>query len=234
MHQHVESEGNEEINFELTKFDAEELRLDHEQEEFKRYEESYREQQEKLNQAASVENAATVDEVDTYFASALEFMYSQDSGFGGEMAFGSLNREQQEKVLKDSWVRREKEFFGEEPETLQEVEEESSDDIDRDSTIDERRKELNQKQQRVDELQEKIIDKMAVGAEATPGGYEDFEKCIKFFETKADQAEGDTGLSDKEAEEIDRFISKYENAAAITQVLWQLYFLKLEMQSEVA
>ena len=42
VHQHIDSDrGNEEINFELTKFDAEELRA---QEDYKEYEESYRQQ----------------------------------------------------------------------------------------------------------------------------------------------------------------------------------------------
>ena len=70
---------------------------------------------------------------------------------------------------------------------------------------------------------------MSVGAEVTPGGSEAFDQCCKFFAEKAEQADE---LGDNEAEEIDEFISRYENAAAITQVLWQLYFLKLEMESE--
>lgn len=75
----------------MTKFDAEELRI---QEEYKEYEKSYKEQQDRLNAQQSEKHNNSVDEVDTYFASALEFMYSQDSGFTGEQAFGSLNREQ--------------------------------------------------------------------------------------------------------------------------------------------
>ena len=67
-----------------------------------------------------------------------------------------------------------------------------------------------------------------MGAEVTPGGAEAFDKCRKFFAEKAEHDE----LGDEEAEEIDEFISRYDNAAAITQVLWQLYFLKLEMESE--
>lgn len=82
--------------------------------------------------------------------------------------------------------------------------------------MDEARKEIHEKQKRVNELQSKLDSKMDAGAAVTPGGREDFEKCVEFFETKADQAEGDAGLGDKEAEEIDRFISKYDNAAAIT------------------
>lgn len=94
------------------------------------------------------------------------------------MAFGSLDRAQQEKVLQDSWVRREKEFFGDEEQALQEVEEESSDDIDRESTIDEARKEVLMKQNRVNELLQKLETKMDAGASVTPGGRADFERCV--------------------------------------------------------
>ena len=74
---------------------------------------------------------------DSYFASAIEFIYSQDSG---EMAFGSMNRKEQERLLQQSWVQREKEFYGDDQNQVidetPEMEEdaESSDDIDRGST----------------------------------------------------------------------------------------------------
>ena len=68
-----------------------------------------------------------------------------------------------------------------------------------------------------------------MGADVTPGGAEAFDQCCVFFAEKAEQADE---LGDKEAEEIDQFISRYDNSAAITQVLWQLYFLKLELESE--
>ena len=63
----------------------------------------------------------------------------------------------------------------------------------------------------------KIKSKMATGADVTPGGAEAFEKCCVFFAEKAEQADE---LGDQEAEEIDEFISAYDHAAAITQVLW--------------
>lgn len=113
-----------------------------------------------------------------------------------------------------------------------EDEEVSSDDIEREG--DDEREELRKKQARVDELQAKIDAKFKAGTEVTPGGKVDFEACIAFFDEKAEQAQNEEGLGDKEAEEIDYFISRYENSAAITQVLWQLYFLKLELQSEQA
>ena len=56
-----------------------------------------------------------------------------------------------------------------------------------------------------------------MGAEVTPGGADAFEKCRTFFAEKAEQADE---LGDSEAEEIDEFISKYDNSAIITQVLW--------------
>ena len=59
----------------------------------------------------------------------------------------------------------------------------------------------------------KIDSKKRVGAEVTPGGTDAFEKCCKFFAEKAEQADE---LGDQEAEEIDDFISKYDNSAAIT------------------
>jgi len=71
--------------------------------------------------------------------------------------------------------------------------------------------------------------KLTMGAEVTPGGEEAFEQCCTFFAEKAEQADE---LGDREAEEIDEFISRYDNSAQITQVLWQLYFLRLEMDSE--
>ena len=89
--------------------------------------------------------------------------------------------------------------------------------------------ELNEKKYRIQELEYKIQSKQRMGAEVTPGGADAFEKCCTFFVQKAEQADE---LGDSEAEEIDEFISKYDNAAAITQVLWQLYFLQLEMESE--
>ena len=70
--------------------------------------------------------------------------------------------------------------------------------------------------QRLTELRIKIDLKMKTGAQSTPGGATDFQACLDFFEIKA----SDDGLGDKEAEEIDEFISQYENSTAITQVLW--------------
>ena len=70
--------------------------------------------------------------------------------------------------------------------------------------------------QRISELKIKINLKMKVGAQSTAGGATDFQACLDFFEIKA----SDEGLGDKEAEEIDEFITQYDNSAAITQVLW--------------
>lgn len=82
---------------------------------------------------------------------------------------------------------------------------------------------------RISELELKLKAKLAMGAEVTPGGKQAFEDCCSFFAAKAEQADE---LGDKEAEEIDEFISRYDNSPQITQVLWQLYFLRLEMESE--
>lgn len=68
-----------------------------------------------------------------------------------------------------------------------------------------------------------------MGADLTPEGANGFQKCCDFFEQKVEQTEE---LGDSEAHDIDEFISKYENSAQITQILWQLYYLKLELESE--
>ena len=73
--------------------------------------------------------------------------------------------------------------------------------------------EQKEKKYRIQELEAKIKSKMSMGAEVTAGGAEAFEKCCVFFAEKAEQADE---LGDKEAEEIDDFISRYENSAAIT------------------
>ena len=49
-------------------------------------------------------------ENDPYLASALEFMYSEDT----EEDFGTMGRQQQEALLKKTWLEREKQFYGEE------------------------------------------------------------------------------------------------------------------------
>lgn len=49
-------------------------------------------------------------ETDPYLASALEFMYSEDT----EDDFNEMDQEQQEAYLKKTWIDREKEFYGEE------------------------------------------------------------------------------------------------------------------------
>jgi hypothetical protein len=72
---------------------------------------------------------------------------------------------------------------------------------------------------------------MDLGAEVTKGGLAEFQKCCQFFSQKADKTD-DLGLGDQDAAEIDEFIGRYENSAQITQVLWQLYYLKLEIESE--
>lgn len=56
-----------------------------------------------------------------------------------------------------------------------------------------------------------------MGADITPEGAVGFEKCCSFFEHKVEQTEE---LGDSEAHDIDQFISKYENSAQITQILW--------------
>ena len=49
-----------------------------------------------------------------------------------------------------------------------------------------------------------------MGADVTPGGQPEFEQCCSFFTQKANQADE---LGDKEAQEIEQFIGKYENSA---------------------
>jgi len=49
-------------------------------------------------------------ESDPYLASAIEFMYSEDT----EEDFNTLGRQQQEELLKKTWMEREKQFYGEE------------------------------------------------------------------------------------------------------------------------
>lgn len=49
-------------------------------------------------------------ESDPYLASAIEFMYSEDT----EDDFNTLGRKQQEELLKKTWMEREKQFYGEE------------------------------------------------------------------------------------------------------------------------
>lgn len=49
-------------------------------------------------------------ENDPYFASAIEFMYSEDT----EDDFGTMDAQQQEALLKKTWLEREKQFYGEE------------------------------------------------------------------------------------------------------------------------
>ena len=71
-------------------------------------------------------------EDDPYLATAIEFMYSEDT----EQDFNSMDRKMQEKLLKKTWMDRERMFYGEEeiedncieekPE--QEEQEESSDE----------------------------------------------------------------------------------------------------------
>ena len=45
---------------------------------------------------------------DPYLASAIEFMYSEDTSEG----FNSLGIKQQEEILKQSWLQRERQFYG--------------------------------------------------------------------------------------------------------------------------
>lgn len=49
-------------------------------------------------------------ETDPYLASAIEFMYSEDT----DDDFNTLGRQQQEELLKKTWIEREKQFYGEE------------------------------------------------------------------------------------------------------------------------
>jgi hypothetical protein len=51
---------------------------------------------------------------DPYLASAIEFMYSEDT----EEDFNTMDREKQEALLKKTWMEREKQFYGEEIEDL--------------------------------------------------------------------------------------------------------------------
>lgn len=53
---------------------------------------------------------------DPYLASALEFMYSEDSQSDKVDGFASMNRAQQEKILQASWAAREREFYGDDEE----------------------------------------------------------------------------------------------------------------------
>ena len=88
------------------------------------------------------------------------------------------------------------------------------------------------KNERIQELQEKVQFKKDYGAEITPGGQQAFQECCDFFTAKAERTD-DAGLGDADAEEIEQFISKHENAPQITQVLWQLYYLQLELESAI-
>ena len=58
-------------------------------------------------------------ENDPYFASAIEFMYSEDT----EDDFGTMDAQQQEALLKKTWLEREKQFYGEdiEEETMTQI-----------------------------------------------------------------------------------------------------------------
>ena len=49
-------------------------------------------------------------ENDPYLATALEFMYSEDT----EDDFGTMDLQRQEALLKKTWLEREKQFYGEE------------------------------------------------------------------------------------------------------------------------
>ena len=49
-------------------------------------------------------------ENDPYFASAIEFMYSEDT----EDDFNTMDIKKQEALLKKTWLEREKQFYGDE------------------------------------------------------------------------------------------------------------------------
>lgn len=57
----------------------------------------------------------------------------------------------------------------------------------------------------------------------------DFMQCYNFFVSKAQQADE---FGDEQANEIEEFVQRYDNSAQITQLLWQLYYLQLELESE--
>lgn len=44
--------------------------------------------------------------------------------------------------------------------------------------------------------------------------------------------DSDDVFSDQSSLEIEKFIRKYENSAQITQILWQIFYLQLEQDSE--
>lgn len=88
-------------------------------------------------------------------------------------------------------------------------------------------RQLKEKQRHICQLQDKLKHKQEQGQMLTPF----FNDCCQFFAKMADQA--DT-FGDQEAHQIDEFITKYDNAAHVSQILYSQYYLRLELESEEA
>jgi hypothetical protein len=89
-------------------------------------------------------------------------------------------------------------------------------------------KKLQSKKQHLQYLQKKVESNIEKGEQAAGGN---FKQCIEFF-TERVNLESDDLLSDQQGLEIERFIKKYDNSAQITQILWQIFYLQLEQESE--
>ena len=61
------------------------------------------------------------------------------------------------------------------------------------------------------------------------GGKDIFEACYMFFNDKCENCDE---LGDKEEAEIDRFMQQYENAPIITSMMYLIYNLNKEIESE--
>lgn len=111
-------------------------------------------------------------ESDPYLASAIEFMYSEDT----EDDFNTLGRKQQEELLKKTWIEREKQFYGEEIDD----EETAALGFNRDKTI--------QEQPENEEQDESSDDDLARGGDNVPT----FEKKEEMTETPSASSEATT------------------------------------------
>ena len=77
---------------------------------FDTYIKQFEQQQAELNREENDDISEYENETDPYLASAIEFMYSEDT----EEDFNTMGRQQQEALLKKTWLEREKQFYGEE------------------------------------------------------------------------------------------------------------------------
>lgn len=177
----------------------------------------------------------------------MDYMYSEESSAVGGARME--NGEDIEQIMRQSLRRREQEFYGddeapnepgkiaiiEEGPQEEETDESSNKNQPKQSKIQNKQKSINEKKlldkkRRVQELQLKHNRKRTNGDEAA-GSRESFEQCLQFYTSKISEA-GDEDLSNVLLEEIEEFINEYQNAPQITVVLHQLYYLKLELDSE--